>query len=61
VRTIIVVGGNLFQLASAELGSALQWINIAKANNLTDPVLTDQMEIIIPPFSTAFLDGIGPQ
>jgi hypothetical protein len=61
VQTIITIGGNLFEIAATQLGSALQWINIARANNLTDPILTGQNEIVIPPFSSVFSDGIGPQ
>jgi hypothetical protein len=44
-----------------ELGSALQWINIARINGLKDPMLSGQMQIVIPAFSAAFSDGIGPQ
>jgi hypothetical protein len=61
VRTINTIGGNLFEIAAAELGSALQWINIARANGMRDPVIVGQVEIIIPPFSSVFSDGIGPQ
>ena len=60
-QTITTIGGNLFELAAARLGSALQWVNIARANNLNDPMLSGQNEIIIPPFSSIFSDGIGPQ
>jgi hypothetical protein len=61
MHTIITIGGNLFEIAATRLGSALQWINIARANNLTDPVLAGQHAIIIPQFSSAFSEGIGPQ
>ena len=61
VQTITTIGGNLFEIAAMQLGSALQWINIARANNLTDPMLSGQNEIVIPPFSSVFSDGIGPQ
>ena len=61
MRTITVIGGNLFQISSTEFGNALQWINIAKVNNLVDPILRDQTQLAIPPFSSAFADGIGPQ
>jgi hypothetical protein len=61
MQTIIIIGGNLFEIAATRLGSALQWINIARANKLTDPMLTGQNEITIPPFSQTFSDGIGPQ
>jgi hypothetical protein len=61
VRTIATIGGNLFEIAAAQLGSALQWINIARANNLTDPMLLGTNQIIIPPFSPILSDGFGPQ
>jgi hypothetical protein len=61
VLTITVIGGNLFEIAANQLGSALQWINIARTNNLTDPMLSGRNEIIIPQFSSVFSDGIGPQ
>jgi hypothetical protein len=61
VRTIITIGGNLFEVAATQLGSALQWINIARSNNITDPMLSGQRELVIPPPSSFFSDGIGPQ
>jgi hypothetical protein len=61
MRKITVVDGNLFEIAASELGSALQWINIARTNGLRDPVLSGEIQLIIPEFSTAFSDGIGPQ
>jgi hypothetical protein len=61
VQTMITIGGNLFEIAAAQLGSALQWINIARANNLTDPMLSGTNQIVIPPFSPILSDGIGPQ
>jgi hypothetical protein len=61
LQTITTIGGNLFQIAAVELGSALQWINIARTNNLKDPMLTGQVQIIIPDYSSIFSDGIGPQ
>ena len=61
VQTIIIIGGNLFEIAATKLGNALQWINIAQANNLTDPILSGQNKIIIPPYSAIFSDGVGPQ
>lgn len=61
LQTINTIGGNLFAIAAAELGSALQWINIARTNDLKDPMLSGQMQIVVPVFSAAFSDGIGPQ
>jgi hypothetical protein len=61
VQTITTIGGNLFEIAAMRLGSAMQWINIARVNNLTNPMLSGQNEIVLPPFSSVFSDGIGPQ
>ncbi len=58
---ITTVGRNLFEIAAEELGDALQWINLARANNITDPMLTGQNKILIPIASSKFADGIGPQ
>ena len=40
MRTITVVGGNLFQIAAEQLGDATQWIRIAQLNRLSDPMLS---------------------
>jgi hypothetical protein len=61
MRTITIIGGNLFEIAASELGSALQWINIARANGLRDPIITSKIELIIPSFSPVFSGGIVPQ
>ncbi len=61
MQIITAIGGNLFEIAATELGSALQWINIARTNSLTDPMLSGQNVILIPPYSVNFDDGIGPQ
>jgi hypothetical protein len=58
---ITVVSGNLFAIAAARLGDAMQWINIARVNNLQDPMIADVTEIVIPRASPLFSDGIGPQ
>jgi hypothetical protein len=61
VQTFIAIGGNLFEIAATQLGSALQWINIARTNNLIDPMLSGQNQILIPSPAQVFSDGIGPQ
>jgi hypothetical protein len=61
VQTITTIGGNLFEIAAIQLGSAMQWINIARANNLIDPMLSGQKELVIPSLSSVFSDGAGPQ
>jgi len=43
MRTLTVVGGNLFAIAAAELGDATQWIRIAELNGLSDPMLSGPM------------------
>ena len=61
MSTITVQGTNLFALAAAELGDAMQWINIARTNNLSDPFITELSQVIIPDYSAIFEDGIGPE
>jgi hypothetical protein len=58
---LTVTGGNLFQIAAATLGDALQWINIARINTMGDPFIDGQTDLIIPNASPVFSDGIGPQ
>ena len=48
MKTLVVAGGNLFQIAAAELGDATQWIRIAQLNNLSDPILTGVTTLLIP-------------
>jgi hypothetical protein len=61
MKIVTTVGGNLFEIASEQLGSALQWINIARANKISDPFLSGPAELLIPSFSSDLADGIGPQ
>jgi hypothetical protein len=61
MQTLTVFYTNLFEVAARELGSAMQWINIAHVNNLTDSMIRGQKTITIPEPSSAFADGIGPQ
>lgn len=58
---IVIRGGNLFQIAATELGSALQWINLARYNNIADPFISGPMDLYLPPFSAVMDDGLGPQ
>ena len=59
--TILVQGRSLFELAATELGDALQWINIARINGISDPFIVGPITVIIPDYSAIFQDGIGPQ
>lgn len=45
---ITVAGGTLFAVAAQQLGDATQWIVIAQANGLTDPMLSGVVTLIIP-------------
>lgn len=47
-RSETIAGGNLMQVASKEYGDPMAWTGIAKANGLTDPVLTGVQTIQIP-------------
>jgi hypothetical protein len=58
---ITAQGTNLFALAASALGDAMQWINIARTNNLSDPFITELTQITIPIYSANFQDGIGPE
>ena len=57
-KTRTVMGGNLYAIAAEEYGDAAQWALIAKANNLTDPVLTGTINLIIPPLNGQDTAGI---
>ncbi len=59
VQIVTVAGGNLFALAAKYLNDATQWIRIAQANSLRDPVLTGVNSLTIPPVNTAAGDGIA--
>ena len=48
MRTITVVGGNLFQIACVELGDATQWVRIAQLNGISDPMLSGIITLLIP-------------
>ena len=61
MRTISVTGGNLFQLAAQQLGDATQWIRIAQANGLSDPMLTGVVTLNIPATDPSAGGGIAAQ
>jgi hypothetical protein len=61
MRTIVVVGGNLFQIAAAELGDATQWVRIACLNGLSDPMLRGIVTLLIPQSDASAGGGIAVQ
>jgi hypothetical protein len=46
--TLTMAGGNLFSVAAKQYGDATSWTGIAKANGLTDPVLTGVQSLTVP-------------
>jgi hypothetical protein len=57
-KLITVIGGNLFDLSAKYYQDASQWPYIAKANGLTDPYITGQMTLVIPPYTNVDSGGI---
>lgn len=48
MQTLTTAGGTLFHIAAAQLSDATQWIRIAQLNNLSDPILTGVVTLLIP-------------
>jgi hypothetical protein len=61
MKTITISGSNLFRIAATELGDAMQWIAIARYNGIRDPMISGLTTLVIPPASSQFSDGLGPQ
>ncbi|MDD2878007.1 MAG: hypothetical protein PHT60_13590 [Acidiphilium sp.] len=55
---VTVVGGNLFAIAAQYLGDATQWVRIAQANDLSDPVLSGVVRLVLPPVDPAATGGV---
>ena len=61
MREVVVVGGNLFQIASQLLGDATQWIRIAQLNDLSDPMLSGVQTLLIPDLNPNAGGGVASQ
>jgi len=61
MQTLTTAGGNLFQIAAAQLGDATQWIRIAQLNNLSDPMLSGVVTLLIPNIDPNAGGGIAKQ
>ena len=61
MQTITVAGGNLFALAAQYLGDATQWLRIAQANGLSDPMLQGLVTLVIPDVDPSAGGGIAIQ
>lgn len=57
-ETVTVVGGNLYAIAADRLGDATQWIRIAQANDIVDPMLQGVVTLVIPPRDPAAGGGV---
>jgi len=55
---LTVVGGNLYAIAAHYLGDATQWIRIAQANGLRDPVLNGVVTLALPPVDPQATGGV---
>ena len=61
MRTVTVVGGNLFQIAAEQLDDATQWIRIAQLNKLSDPMLSGVVTLLIPDIDPSAGGGVAAQ
>lgn len=61
MKTITVVGDNLFRIAAAQLADATQWIRIAELNSLSDPNLVGVTTLLIPNIDPSAGGGIAAQ
>jgi hypothetical protein len=61
MRTLTVAGGNLFRIAAEQLADATQWIRIAELNNVSDPMLTGVITLLIPNVNSEAGGGIAGQ
>jgi L-ascorbate metabolism protein UlaG (beta-lactamase superfamily) len=61
MRTLLVAGGNLFQIAAQQLGDATQWIRLAQLNQLSDPMLTGVVTLAIPDVDSTAGGGVAAQ
>ena len=58
-KIVVVAGGNLFMLAAQYLQDATQWVRIAQANNISDPVLQGVNTLVIPEVNLAAGGGVA--
>jgi hypothetical protein len=61
MKTITVVGDNLFRIAAMQLSDATQWIRIAELNRLSDPMLMGVTVLLIPDTDPGAGGGIAAQ
>lgn len=57
--TVVVVGGDLFRIALAQLGDATQWNRIAVLNGLNDPIVHGLNSLTMPVVDPGSGGGFG--
>jgi nucleoid-associated protein YgaU len=58
VNTVTAIGGDLFTIAAQQYGDARLWTVIANANGLSDPMISGQVTLVIPPKPSVASGGI---
>jgi hypothetical protein len=58
MRTITVIGGDLYRLALQYLGDATQWNRIAQTNSILDPVLVGTNILKVPDPNPLLTGGV---
>lgn len=48
MKSVTVVGGNLFRIAADRLDDATQWIRIVQLNRIGDPMLNGVTTLLLP-------------
>jgi hypothetical protein len=61
MQSVTVAGGNLFEIAAAELGDATQWLRIAQLNGISDPMLSGVVTLLIPDADPTAGGGVAAQ
>lgn len=61
MQTIMVTGGNLFQVAARYLGDATQWVRIAQLNDIRDPWLSGVVTLMLPDVDASAGGGVAQQ
>ena len=61
MKITTVAGDNLFRIAAVELADATQWVRIAELNNLSDPIITTMVSLLIPDINPNAGGGTAPQ
>lgn len=61
VKTYTGADRSLFHIAAIEYGNASEWVRIAQANNISDPLIVGTVTLTIPDPSPVKTGGIPQQ